>query len=171
MRRKSKEDFARIGIPEAQLSYHPTVEMRYVGQFHEVEIDMPPGELTAESLPLLLANFHGKYKKMYTYSMVWRAAEFLTFRLKVTTPPRPLTMAAGAKGASSVETARRGSRACLFNGGAARVDTPSYDWDRMEPGHSVTGPALIDDKTTTVLVVPGFVCEVDAYCNLVLRPQ
>ena len=41
----------------------------------------------------------------------------------------------------------------------------------MEPGHRVTGPALIDDKTTTVLVVPGFVCEVDAYSNLVLRPQ
>jgi len=174
MRRKSKEDFARIGIPEVQLSYHPTVEMRYVGQFHEVEIDLPPGELNAKSLSLLLANFHSKYEKMYTYSMVWRAAEFLTFRLKVTTPPRPLTVAAGAKGAkgaSSVETARRGARPCLFAGSAARVDTPSYDWDRMEPGHCVTGPALIDDKTTTVLVVPGFVCEVDAYRNLVLRPQ
>ena len=171
MRRKSKEDFARIGITEAQLSYHQTVEMRYVGQFHEVEIDLPPGELNAESLPLLLANFHSKYEKMYTYSMAWRAAEFLTFRLKVTTPPRPLTMAAGAKAASSVETARRGSRSCLFDGGVARINTPSYDWDRMEYGHRVTGPALNDDKTTTVLVVPGFVCEVDAYRNLVLRPQ
>jgi len=171
MRRKSKEDFARIGISEAQLSYHPTVEMRYVGQFHEVEIDLPPGELNSESLPVLLANFHSKYEKMYTYSMVWRAAEFLTFRLKVTTPPRPLMLAAGAKGMKSVETARRGSRPCLFDGSTARVDTPSYDWDRMEPGHRVTGPALIDDKTTTVLVVPGFVCEVDAYSNLVLRPQ
>ncbi len=171
MRRKSKEDFARIGISEAQLSYHQTVEMRYVGQFHEVEIDLPPGELNAESLPLLLANFHSKYEQMYTYSMAWRAAEFLTFRLKVTTPPRPLTMAAGAKAASSVETARRGSRSCLFDGSVARIDTPSYDWDRMEYGHRVTGPALIDDKTTTVLVVPGFVCEVDAYRNLVLRPQ
>jgi N-methylhydantoinase A len=145
--------------------------MRYVGQFHEVEIDLPPGELNSESLPVLLANFHSKYEKMYTYSMVWRAAEFLTFRLKVTTPPRSLMLAAGAKGMKSVETARRGSRPCLFDGSTARVDTPSYDWDRMEPGHRVTGPALIDDKTTTVLVVPGFVCEVDAYSNLVLRPQ
>jgi N-methylhydantoinase A/oxoprolinase/acetone carboxylase beta subunit len=41
----------------------------------------------------------------------------------------------------------------------------------MEPGHKLTGPALIDDKTTTVLVVPEFTCEVDAYRNLVLRAR
>jgi N-methylhydantoinase A/oxoprolinase/acetone carboxylase beta subunit len=33
----------------------------------------------------------------------------------------------------------------------------------------VSGPALINDKTTTVLVLPGFACEVDPYCNLVLN--
>src|SRR3990167_2387467 len=37
MRRRAREDFARIGIPESQLSFRPTVEMRYVGQYHEVE--------------------------------------------------------------------------------------------------------------------------------------
>ena len=170
MRRRAKEDFARIGIAESQLSYQPTVEMRYVGQFHEVETELPAGDLNDEKLQLLLQSFHSKYEKMFTYSMTWRAVEFLTFRLKVTAPPRPLRMAAGAKATSSVETARRGSRKCLFDGGAKRVETPTYDWDRMEPGHKVVGPALIDDKTTTVLVVPGFGCEVDDYGNLMLRP-
>ena len=39
MRRHAREDFARIGIAESQLAYKATVEMRYVGQFHEVEIE------------------------------------------------------------------------------------------------------------------------------------
>jgi N-methylhydantoinase A len=170
MRRRAKEDFARIGIAETQLSYQPTVETRYVGQFHEVEIELPAGDLTEANLQLLLQNFHRKYEKMFTYSMPWRAVEFLTFRLKVTAPPRPVRMAAGGKAAGGVESARRGSRKCLFDGEAKRVETPTYDWDRMEPGHKVVGPALIDDKTTTVLVLPGFACEVDDYGNLVLRP-
>jgi N-methylhydantoinase A len=169
MHRRAKEDFARIGIPDSQLSYQPTVEMRYVGQFHEVEIELPAGDLNEENLQLLLRSFHSKYEKMYTYSMTWRAAEFLTFRLKVTAPPRPVAMAAGAKAAGSVECARRGSRHCLFDGHAKRVETPAYDWDRMQPGHSVLGPALIDDKTTTVLVLPGFCCDVDGHRNLLLR--
>ncbi|MBI2958692.1 MAG: hypothetical protein HYY28_00125, partial [Betaproteobacteria bacterium] len=70
-----------------------------------------------------------------------------------------------------VESARRGARACLFEGQSKAVETPAYDWDKMAPGHKLVGPALIDDKTTTVLVVPGFTCEVDPHHNLVLRAQ
>lgn len=80
-------------------------------------------------------------------------------------------MAASAAAAGGSEAARRGSRRCLFDGSLQRVDTPVNDWERLTPGHKIAGPALIDNKTTTVLVVPGFTCEVDAYLNLVLRPQ
>jgi N-methylhydantoinase A/oxoprolinase/acetone carboxylase beta subunit len=80
-------------------------------------------------------------------------------------------MATNVEAVSNIESARRGSRRCLFNGSSQRVETPVYDWDRLAPGHRLSGPALIDDKTTTVLVVPGFTCEVDPYCNLVLRAQ
>ena len=171
MRRRACADFACVGIAESQLSFRPTVEMRYVGQYHEVEMDLPAEALNAENLPALLESFHSKYHMMYTYAMKWRAAEFLTFRLKVTAPPRPLVMTAQAKATGSVEAARRGSRACLFDGSPARVDTPAYDWDQMGPGHRVVGPALIDDKTTTVMVPPGFACEVDPYHNLVLSAR
>lgn len=169
MRRQAKEDFARIGISESQISFQPTVEMRYAGQFHEVEIDLPSEELNAESLKGLLDNFHCKYEKMYTYSMPFRAAEFLTFRLKVTAARRPVKMAVNAQAAGSADSARRGSRKCLFQDGSERVDTPVYDWDNLQPGHRFAGPALVDDKTTTVLVLPAFICEVDPYRNLVLR--
>ena len=170
MRRQAQEDFARIGITE-KLVYKRTVEMRYVGQFHEVEIDMPPEDLNAENLKTLLENYHAQYKKLFTYSMPWRAVEFLTYRLKVTSAPRPVKMAVLSRSTKDVETARRGSRLCLIDGNVKPVETPAYDWDKMAPGHKVSGPALIDDKTTTVLVVPGFTCEVDAHHNLVMRAQ
>ena len=169
MRRKAMEDFERIGIPASQMSYHPTVEMRYVGQFHEVEIELPAEDLNAENLKAVLESFHARYGKMYTYSMPWRAVEFLTFRLKVTAAPRPMEISVPGRAAGGVETARRGSRSCLFDGNPKRQETAAYDWDRMEPGHKITGPALVDDKTTSVLVPPGFTCEVDAYRNLVLQ--
>jgi N-methylhydantoinase A len=81
MERQAREDFARIGIPAAQTSFQRTVEMRYVGQFHEIEIELPADGLNADNLQVLLQTFHAKYHKMYTYSMNWRAAEFHTFRL------------------------------------------------------------------------------------------
>jgi len=171
MRRRATADFARIGIPEARLSYQPTVEMRYVGQFHEVEVDLPAGELDAEGLQLLVRSFHAKYEKLYTYSMTWREAELLTFRLKVTAPSRPVQTVAGARSGRPLELARRGFRSCLFDGSTRRDETPVYDWDRMEPGHTLSGPALIDDRTTTVLVPRGFGCAIDEEGNLLLEPE
>lgn len=171
MGRQARDDFARIGIPASQLSYQPTVEMRYIGQFHEVEIDLSSQELNAENLRLLLASFHSKYEKMYSYSMPWRDVEFLTFRLKVTAPARPLHLSRQDKSSLSLDAARRGSRRCSFDGRSEQVETPVYDWDRLESGHKIAGPALIDDKTTTVLVTPAFTCELDPYRNLLLRPQ
>ena len=167
MRRRAREDFARIDVAEERLSFQATVEMRYVGQFHEVEMDLPSENMNAENLQVLLANFHAKYEKLYTYSMPWRAAELLTYRLRATAPRRPVEIAVPARATTDIELARREYRQCLFEGASAR--TPAYDWDRMDPGHKLNGPALVDDKTTTVLVPPGFVCEVDAYRNLVLR--
>jgi len=171
MREQAKRDFARIGITEGKLVYKPTVEMRYVGQFHEVEIDMPPEDLNEQNLKVLLETFHRQYDKLYTYSMPWRMVEFLTYHLKVTSAPRKVEMKVLGKADKPVESARRGSRMCLFEGHASAVSTPAYDWDKMAPGHKVMGPALIDDKTTTVLVVPGYSCEVDPCHNLVLRAQ
>jgi len=169
MQRRAREDFERIGIAESRLAYKRTVEMRYVGQYHEVEIDLPPEDLSGQHLQSLLQSFHAQYEKLYTYSMPWRAVEFLNYRLKVSSPSRPLKTATLGRAAGGVESARRGSRLCLFDGQPEKMQTPVYDWDRLEPGHRITGPALIDDKTTTVLLVQGFDGEVDAYQNLVLR--
>ncbi|MCC6887519.1 MAG: hydantoinase/oxoprolinase family protein [Hyphomicrobiales bacterium] len=169
MRRQASEDFARIGIAASDLTHLLTVEMRYLGQFHEVEVDLPGQALTSENLPLLLERFHTQYESMYTYSMPWRAVEFLTFRLKVTVPARPFGMAASAPDTTDVETARRGSRPCLFDGHSDRIDTPAYAWDRLRPGHVLHGPALIDDHTTTILVPVGFSCQVDPHLNLLLQ--
>jgi len=46
---------------------------------------------------------------------------------------------------------------------------PVYDAERLAPGQAIVGPALVDDPTTTVLVLEGFECTVDAQRNLVLR--
>ncbi|MCC6473354.1 MAG: hydantoinase/oxoprolinase family protein, partial [Burkholderiales bacterium] len=170
MEKQAREDFSRLGIPASQMAFQRTVEMRYVGQFHEIEIDLPGEGLDADSLGVLLRNFHDRYGKMYTYSMPWRAAEFHTFHLKVTALRQTVKLAASARASQSVESARRGSRLCLFDGTPEPVQTPVYDWDRLAPGHAISGPALVDDKTTTALVPPGYGCEVDAYGNLLLSP-
>ena len=104
--------------------------------------------------------------------MTWRDAEFLTFRLKVTAPRR-----AGEDGRERAGRRQRRSGPPRLAPLPVRRQSEAR-WRRRSTtgtGWSLAtrsaGPALIDDKTTTVLVLPGFTCEVDAYRNLVLRVQ
>jgi N-methylhydantoinase A/oxoprolinase/acetone carboxylase beta subunit len=44
-----------------------------------------------------------------------------------------------------------------------------YHRDRLVPGRTVRGPALIEDEWSTTLVEPGQRCAADRYSNLLLE--
>ena len=47
--------------------------------------------------------------------------------------------------------------------------TRVYDRKGLRYGHVIKGPAIIGEYSATTLVPPDFVCEVDAFGNLVLK--
>ncbi|MGH9025599.1 MAG: hydantoinase/oxoprolinase family protein [Acidimicrobiia bacterium] len=167
MRDEAERAFAGVGVDPGGLHFTHTVDMRYAGQFHEVEIELPDGPVTQAALDELVRRFHDRYEVLYTYKLPWQPVEFLSFYLKVTSPRTALELAAHTGAGGSREEAPRGTRRCVFEDGPREV--PVYDGDRLRPGDTLAGPALIDDPTTTVLVLDGFSCEVDPQRNLVLR--
>ncbi len=66
--------------------------MRYVGQFHEVEVDVPGGRLSDGSLPVVLEAFNQRHDTLYAFSMPHLKIEFLTFRLKASAPKAPFQL-------------------------------------------------------------------------------
>jgi N-methylhydantoinase A len=46
--------------------------------------------------------------------------------------------------------------------------TPFYARELLFPGARVAGPAVITEYSSTTVVPPGFVCDVDEFRNLVL---
>jgi N-methylhydantoinase A len=49
------------------------------------------------------------------------------------------------------------------------VDTPCYDGDKLSPGNVISGPAIIEEMRTTVVVPPGAQAVVDAYQNYLVN--
>ncbi|MBI2089791.1 MAG: hypothetical protein HYT78_13795 [Deltaproteobacteria bacterium] len=58
-------------------------------------------------------------------------------------------------------------RSCIFDGKA--FDTPVYDGERVRAGNVIQGPAILEEKTTTVVVPPSFQCRVDGFKNYLLQ--
>jgi N-methylhydantoinase A len=47
-------------------------------------------------------------------------------------------------------------------------DVPGVDFERLRPGNTVSGPAIVWTPITTLVVAPGQLARVDEYRNLVL---
>ena len=50
------------------------------------------------------------------------------------------------------------------------LTAPIYDRYRLGPKNRIVGPAVIVQKDSTTLILPGHVGEVDAYCNILIWP-
>jgi N-methylhydantoinase A len=146
-----------------------TAEMRYSGQYHEVEVALPSGPISPELIDEAIARFHKRHEALYTFSMPWRETEFLTFRLRATVPRAEFKLRKIEAGGPDPSGALKRRRSAVWGG--AISSTPVYAGEQLRTGNQILGPAIIEEQTTTVLVPQRFVCEVDATRNFILRHQ
>ena len=158
--------FKQHGVPPDKVILKRSADLRYVGQFHEVEVDMAGGKITREAVDATAAGFMRKHEELYTFAMPWKAVEILTLRLKATTPNAPFALPQVAKGDADPKPALKRRRTCRFNG--RDVDTPIYDGEKVLAGNVISGPAIIEETTTTVVIPEAYVCSVDKYKNYIL---
>jgi N-methylhydantoinase A len=57
-----------------------------------------------------------------------------------------------------------------FDGARAMLST-LYERDRLNPGATLAGPAIVEQFDATTAIPPGWVAAVDAYRNLILTKQ
>ena len=167
MEEQALSEFAPLGIGRDQINFTRTAEMRYIGQFHEVEVPISQENITASTLERAVETLHERHQDLYSFAMPWMPAQFLTFRLLATVARAPFELQRLASSGSGRNGTLKRTRRCLWKG--QERETPVYDGDLMEAGAMIFGPAIIEEKTTTVVIPEGFTCLVDPYRNYVLR--
>ncbi len=158
--------FAALGVDAADVTFARTADVRYLGQFHEVEVSVPAGDIDQAAIESALADFHRRHHQLYTFDMPWQQVELLTFRLRATTPKAPFTMRAIEAGGPDSSAALKRRRTVWFDG--APMDTPIYDGALLRAGNEFHGPAIVEETTTSVVIPPRYACRVDEVRNYVL---
>ena len=62
--------------------------------------------------------------------------------------------------------ALRSRRPAFFDG--RFVDTPVYDGESVGHGHRIEGPAIVEERFTTIVVYPDWTAELDRHGNYVV---
>ncbi len=68
-----------------------------------------------------------------------------------------------------VEEAKYETHGAWFDG--KLLETPIYDRERLRPKHRVEGPAIITQKDSTTVILPGHYGLVDSYLNILIYPN
>ncbi len=142
------------------------VDVRYVGQGHELQVSLPGHSLTVADLRAIRTDFERQYRAMYGLILEDAAVECVTWSVTVATP-------AGAVAAAGVLPVRHVTATAtqpVYDPAAAKIiDFAAFWRPDLEPGDQVTGPAVIAEEQTTTIVPARFTASVNGFGHLVLE--
>jgi N-methylhydantoinase A len=141
--------------------------MRYVGQGHEINVQLPNRPLTEADLPALRQSFQTDYSALFERPIPGASIEVLSWSVLVTTdarkPPQVVQVA------RQPATKAAGSRK-FFDGRAGKViEIPLFRREEMAPGAVITGPAVIAEDETSTFVSNSFDAYIDGAGSIVME--
>jgi N-methylhydantoinase A len=138
----------REGFSGDSAQYRKGLDLRYVGQQWSVAIEvesLAPAEVRRI--------FEAEHQRLYGYAQPNGQIEVVNLRLTaVGKTPALHLLPPPAESAAPIPTE---TRLVWIDDTRGMAPTPVYDGRKLRPGQSLTGPAIIDEATTTIMVGPG----------------
>ena len=152
------------GIDKKSMNLIRHLEMRYVGQWRSLEVTVGR-HLT--SLDAALENFHKEHERAYAFSNPDQSVEVYGFRIEaVGIVPKPELPKEEPVG--TLIEALREYRNVYFEETGGFINTPIYHRPSVPVGSIISGPAVVEQLDSTVIIPPDFVAEVDNYKNIII---
>ena len=159
------------GVPEGEVSVIRSAEMRYVGQGHEIAVEIPEGELAQDSVPELSRRFEAEYERLYERGAGDNPVETLSWRVVVSgrRPSLPLDKISGdGDFVTMALDAQKGERRVYLPEDGGLVAVPVFDRYRLGPGARLPGPAILEERESTIVIGRDARIVVDDYLNIVV---
>jgi N-methylhydantoinase A len=172
LERDAREALAKQHIDFTEIVIHRQVDVRYTMQLAELAAPAPSGILTETDVAGIVAAFEERYAQAFGKGTGFAGAgfQFITYRVRAVgvMPTEVRLPTAEPANGLTVEQAIVGHRPVLIDPARGFEVTPIYDYLKLRPGHTITGPAIVEVPTTTVTVSANDTAKIDHLGNLVL---
>ncbi|MEZ5653104.1 MAG: hydantoinase/oxoprolinase family protein [Burkholderiaceae bacterium] len=168
---------ATAGVADEAVTVAVAAAMRYVGQGYEIEVDLDRAAVAAGDRRAIAEAFTSTYARHFGRAETAMPIEFVSWRLLASGPREPIAREGPANGPgdgggsddgeASVRAA--GHRDAWFPDAGGWVRTPVYRRDALRPGAAFEGPALIEERESTLVVPPAAQVRCDVHLNLLIE--
>ena len=155
------------GVAEPDISTVREFDMCYVGQSFRLRVpwEMPVDACFTQSIA---DRFHQQHAGAYGFSNPGAPTSVINVRVIGTGRVDRPVMRTLERGADSVNRARKSRRPVHFDHQTGAVDTIIYDRSLLMARDELSGPAIIEQMDTTIVVPPGSNVQVDDNGNLAI---
>lgn len=166
MVKQGTELLDKEGVAQERRVFEYSIDMRYMRQNFEINIQVPDGVMTKEMLEQAIADFNAEHKRSYGYCKEDAVVQFVSYRVSaIGVIDKPIFAAKELQPDAPIPAPIE-IRNVLFQGKDAYIETPVYHRDSFIPGQSIPGPCIVEQMDTTLVVPSEWTIHVDGYGNL-----
>ena len=147
-------DAAKILKKEAAddpICFERSLDMRFIGQGSEIKVAVPEGDFTTFSKTDIRRSFDDVYEKLYGRTYPESEVEFINFKIRASLPERLLQLPK-LHIKPGHPTAVKGRRKAYSPVAKNFIRYTVYDRYKLLPGVRLLGPAIIEEKESTLIV-------------------
>ena len=158
MEKEATELLKSENIPEDSIQHIYSLDMRYVKQYHEVNVEVTREELDRGDFESMTGKFHPEHNRLYGYSLEEEGTQIELINLRLssigkTTKPKFREEEYDQENPSQ---AFKKKRKVYLPQKKAFEEVPVYGGHKLRYGNKVKGPAIIEQVNTTTFVTPEY---------------
>lgn len=151
------------------LQFSRSADLRYVGQDYEINIPIPSSNFSGLTKEELTELYSKVYRTTYGREYSDLQIEFVEFRVTAKISQPALQLEATSRGSTSESSALKKSRKAYSSVTQDYEDFKVYDRYLISPGMTIKGPAIVEEKESTIVVDLDSFASVDEYENVVIN--
>jgi N-methylhydantoinase A len=147
---------------DGPIEFARSVEARFIGQGSETSLALPPGDFASMDAAGLRRRFDETYARLYGRTYPESPVEFVNFCVRASLPVKLLSLpriSVRGKAADAIKGKRQAYCAIAKDFIAYTV----YDRYKLPSGAEIAGPAIVEERESTVIVGAGAAARVDQY--------
>ena len=166
MEKSARSMLEEEGIPDEAIRFVRSVDMRYEGQGHYVEVPVPEGVLGSVARQTIIDSFHSLHKVKYGHQME-APPETVNVRMRAIGKIKDIPVKKNPEVRKVSKSALKTPRKIYSKG--AFAEWQIFDRSKLVSGNSVRGPAIVEEPHHITVVMPGQTMKVDRYRNLIIN--
>jgi N-methylhydantoinase A len=166
---RTLEMLRRARLTPQQVTLVRTADLRYQGQGYTVEVSADTLH-SADAVGVLAQRFVDAYTRLYGVAATNAPIEIVHWKVAGIGPVEPLDIrqAGQAPGPEAARQALKGQRPLYIPEAGGFQPGAVYDRYALRPGDTVPGPAVVEERESSLVLFPGSSGCVDAHLNMVV---